>query len=40
MNEVVSQTAEFNDRAALERLLRERHSCRAFRAGRVERATI
>ena len=40
MNEVVSQTAEFNDRAALERLLRERHSCRAFRAERVERATI
>ena len=40
MNAVISSKDSPDDRAALERLLHERHSCRAFRAERVDRATI
>ena len=40
MNNVSSLPAALDDRAALERLLHERHSCRAFRPDQVDRATI
>ena len=40
MNEPIPPTSSLNDRPVLERLLRERHSCRAFRPQRVDRATI
>ena len=40
MSDVISQSADINNRVALERLLHERHSCRAFRPDRVDRPTI